>query len=76
MNLPNFHVKAIANDREFLKTFKAKTGIPDALDFLDRQLWRKDKYLGAHLSDLYRLVVMNLYGGVYADMDAICVQVR
>jgi hypothetical protein len=73
--LPNFHVHAIPNDREFLASFNASTGISAPLDFLNKQLWREDKYLGAHVSDLYRLVVMHLHGGVYVDMDAISIQV-
>lgn len=41
------------------------------------RLYFKSRYrfLGAHLSDLYRLLIMYLHGGVYQDLDAVAIQV-
>lgn len=63
------------SDRQFFEHFFNLTGISAPLAFLEEGKWARDKYLAAHVSDLYRLVVVHMVGGVYADMDSISVQV-
>lgn len=66
---------ALPSDRQFFEHFFNVTGISAPLAFLLEGKWVRDKYLAAHVSDLYRLLVVHMEGGVYADMDSISVQV-
>lgn len=37
--------------------------------------WRDDIYIGVHLSDMFRQMIVHEYGGIYVDLDSISVQV-
>ena len=71
----NFKLIAVADDKDFIEEFTSSTGLDGPRAILDSKSWANDKYLTAHVSDLYRLMLLYQEGGIYYDTDVISIQV-